>query len=232
MTNQLISSILNLATFGASSLYSVGSLEAYVNNILYLVIGFFIMLIALVILKNIIMLAVHGWIKSLLMSNLFSYIVIIGTYALMPKQMLKLVFIIGYGVATGKWPQLTIANNITAAFNNSINWCSKYGIYFITFSALLIIIWVYGENIINFIKTFRYNQEKFRSSKKYANYNTTNTYIPSDYEILGISYNSTREEVIKAYRERAKQVHPDHGGSMQEFIRLTEAYRKIMNSFS
>lgn len=41
---------------------------------------------------------------------------------------------------------------------------------------------------------------------------------------LGLSRNATLPEVKSAYRERVKQVHPDHGGDKDEFKRVQEAY--------
>ncbi|MFB6119037.1 J domain-containing protein [Halosegnis sp.] len=41
---------------------------------------------------------------------------------------------------------------------------------------------------------------------------------------LGLPSGASREEVRAAYRERVKEVHPDHGGDEEEFKRLQEAY--------
>jgi hypothetical protein len=45
---------------------------------------------------------------------------------------------------------------------------------------------------------------------------------------LGLLPPYTAEDVRMAYRERAKQVHPDHGGSMRDFVKLQEAYEKAL----
>jgi hypothetical protein len=41
---------------------------------------------------------------------------------------------------------------------------------------------------------------------------------------LGLRETATLDEVKSAYRSRVKQVHPDHGGSEDEFKRVREAY--------
>ena len=41
---------------------------------------------------------------------------------------------------------------------------------------------------------------------------------------LGLRRTATPEEVRSAYRDRVKQVHPDHGGDEEEFKRVREAY--------
>jgi hypothetical protein len=41
---------------------------------------------------------------------------------------------------------------------------------------------------------------------------------------LGLPRNATLPEIKSAYRERVKQVHPDHGGDEDEFKRVQEAY--------
>jgi len=44
------------------------------------------------------------------------------------------------------------------------------------------------------------------------------------YAILGVSSGATREEIQSAYRQKVKEVHPDHGGDRDEFQRVREAY--------
>lgn len=41
---------------------------------------------------------------------------------------------------------------------------------------------------------------------------------------LGLTAGATASEVREAYRERVKTVHPDHGGDIESFRRLREAY--------
>ncbi|WP_324758745.1 J domain-containing protein [Haloarcula sp. GH36] len=44
------------------------------------------------------------------------------------------------------------------------------------------------------------------------------------FEELGLDYGATAAEIRSAYRERVKEVHPDHGGDEDEFKRVREAY--------
>jgi hypothetical protein len=48
------------------------------------------------------------------------------------------------------------------------------------------------------------------------------------YEILGVSRNARRDEVIAAYRKLSKQHHPDLGGRARDFIRINKAYRQVI----
>ncbi len=52
------------------------------------------------------------------------------------------------------------------------------------------------------------------------------------YEILGISEDATPDEIQAAYRQRAKEAHPDAGGNKEEFGLITLAKRTLINSES
>jgi ferredoxin len=52
--------------------------------------------------------------------------------------------------------------------------------------------------------------------------------VPSPYDVLGIAGDADDEEIVEAYRERVLAVHPDQGGSPEEFQRVREAYQEIM----
>lgn len=47
-------------------------------------------------------------------------------------------------------------------------------------------------------------------------------------EVLDVSPNASPEEVREAYRERVKEVHPDQGGSEEEFHRVERAKEKLL----
>jgi len=54
--------------------------------------------------------------------------------------------------------------------------------------------------------------------------------IPDDvcYHILGVTPSATLNEIRRAYRRKAKQFHPDHGGDPDIMNALTRAYEHIM----
>ncbi len=59
---------------------------------------------------------------------------------------------------------------------------------------------------------------------------TTNTDIGRAYRYLGVGPDATDEEVRRAYRNMAKEYHPDVGGSNEKFVELTLAYDRILKS--
>lgn len=54
--------------------------------------------------------------------------------------------------------------------------------------------------------------------------------VASPYEILQIDPDADESEIRRAYRRRAKETHPDGGGSAREFQRVREAYEEITAS--
>ena len=52
---------------------------------------------------------------------------------------------------------------------------------------------------------------------------------PDYYDILGISRYSSPEEIKIAYRKKAIDTHPDKGGDIEEFQKITEAYNVLGN---
>ena len=47
------------------------------------------------------------------------------------------------------------------------------------------------------------------------------------FTILGVDMNASKEEVDKAYREKAKTAHPDKGGSDEEMVKVNAAKEVI-----
>jgi len=58
-----------------------------------------------------------------------------------------------------------------------------------------------------------------------------NEEIPYDdldpFIILGVTRESNKEEVSKAYKQRAWEAHPDHGGSNMDMAKVNTAYEVI-----
>jgi len=48
------------------------------------------------------------------------------------------------------------------------------------------------------------------------------------FKVLGIQKSATREEIDKAYREKAKKYHPDAGGDTWAFQQVQEAYERLI----
>ena len=53
--------------------------------------------------------------------------------------------------------------------------------------------------------------------------------MESPFDVLGIEPDADEVEVLRAYRRRVKEAHPDHGGSPDEFQRVKEAYERIQS---
>lgn len=49
------------------------------------------------------------------------------------------------------------------------------------------------------------------------------------FETLGLSPGASQSEIKQAYRERVQQVHPDQGGSREEFKAVQEAYELLVD---
>jgi hypothetical protein len=52
---------------------------------------------------------------------------------------------------------------------------------------------------------------------------------PACLRALGLELPVTEEEVLAAYREQAKTMHPDRGGDLQEFLRLQKHFEQAMH---
>lgn len=49
------------------------------------------------------------------------------------------------------------------------------------------------------------------------------------HEILGISLSADRETIKRAYRQKARQHHPDRGGDAKQFIDIRRAYDEMLS---
>lgn len=52
------------------------------------------------------------------------------------------------------------------------------------------------------------------------------------YKVLKTPKNATKNQIRTAYRSRAREVHPDVGGTQEEFLLLQKAYKTLMNNSS
>lgn len=76
----------------------------------------------------------------------------------------------------------------------------------------------YDEQIEEFINLFGQGFSHFESSPDVD---------LNPYKILGVEPTATREQVDKAYREKAKVVHPDKGGTDSDMMKVNAAYETI-----
>jgi len=53
--------------------------------------------------------------------------------------------------------------------------------------------------------------------------------VESPFEILGIEPDADEERIERAYRARIKEVHPDHGGSIEAFQSVRAAYEEALS---
>ena len=51
----------------------------------------------------------------------------------------------------------------------------------------------------------------------------------NSYEILEVEKDASKEEIKKAFREKVLKVHPDRGGTKEEFVELREAYECLIS---
>ena len=55
----------------------------------------------------------------------------------------------------------------------------------------------------------------------------SNANLDMCYRMLGLSPSATWDEIEKAYRQKAKRHHPDHGGDEDTMRTLNEAYARL-----
>jgi hypothetical protein len=49
------------------------------------------------------------------------------------------------------------------------------------------------------------------------------------FQALEVTFPCSEDEVLAAYRRRVKQLHPDHGGDLQQFLRLQKHFEQAMH---
>jgi hypothetical protein len=55
---------------------------------------------------------------------------------------------------------------------------------------------------------------------------------PTCFEILGLEVGATTADICVAYRTLAKECHPDHGGTAEDFKKLQQAYEMALSRLS
>jgi len=53
--------------------------------------------------------------------------------------------------------------------------------------------------------------------------------VASPFEVLAVDPDASDEAIERAYRERVKETHPDHGGSLEAFQSVRAAYEQILS---
>jgi len=54
--------------------------------------------------------------------------------------------------------------------------------------------------------------------------------MTSLYETLGVNKTATEKEILSAYRAKARETHPDAGGSPDKFLEINLAYRILSDN--
>jgi hypothetical protein len=49
------------------------------------------------------------------------------------------------------------------------------------------------------------------------------------FQSLEVTFPCSEQDVLAAYRRRVKQLHPDHGGDLQQFLRLQKHFEQAMH---
>ena len=50
------------------------------------------------------------------------------------------------------------------------------------------------------------------------------------YKTLGVDKSASQEEIKRAFRKKAHEVHPDKGGDAEVFKKVNEAYQVLIDS--
>lgn len=74
-----------------------------------------------------------------------------------------------------------------------------------------------------------FNVDNNNNSRTHS-YNKKSNVKAEYFKVLGISTNSTKQEIKNAYRKLIIVHHPDKGGDAKQFIRIQEAYNYLINN--
>ena len=86
-----------------------------------------------------------------------------------------------------------------------------------------------NEVIFNLYKSFKDFKEESDSNKSK---NNSEDSLSESYKQLGLKNGASRDDVRKAFREKARKLHPDFTGDNDDtgFKKLNEAYQKVMET--
>jgi len=84
-----------------------------------------------------------------------------------------------------------------------------------------------GSFMEDYLRQFRNSRREYRSP-----YKSTAAGLEEASTILGVSRakikNMSRRDLVRLYRRRAQELHPDKGGDHDKFVKLSEAYHELM----
>lgn len=95
-------------------------------------------------------------------------------------------------------------------------------------------VYAIGKTINNLRAIERYGVSDF-INRSFAGFAQLPESVVTDndswFEVLGLRPDANEQQIKDAFREQSKKVHPDRGGSRDEFIRLQTAYKTAMSQF-
>ena len=65
---------------------------------------------------------------------------------------------------------------------------------------------------------------------EYGEWHSSGPTIAEARSVLGVDATADQSDIRRAYREKVKDVHPDRGGTKEEFTRVTAAYDRLNDS--
>ena len=65
-------------------------------------------------------------------------------------------------------------------------------------------------------------EDDFKSQREYREEENEN------YSVLGLKKSASQEDIKQAFRDKAKETHPDKGGDPEEFRKVREAYENLI----
>ena len=74
-----------------------------------------------------------------------------------------------------------------------------------------------------------FEYKKFKNFFKRSNYkqNHAPKYKEKPEDILNVKKTASKNDIKKAYYRKAKETHPDHGGTKEKFIKVQWAYETL-----